>query len=633
MKWFYVIALVIVGLMAASPMYLLRAAEDEQVAGRVVGYNVYGSRVKSIDPATCGDTTSSSIQGNFYEGLYTYHYLKRPLEVVPQLAAGLPEISEDGLTFTIPLKKGVRYARNPCFGYDPEDPNNPEKWGTRTVRAEDFVLAFKRIADYHVTTKLSLAFIQDKIVGLERYRLKTREYHRGDFSRYRKLELPGVEAVDEHTLRLTLTKRFPQLLYVLAMHVYAPIPREVIDYHLARREGGEPIPLNRRTPEIIRREAAVGTGPYILQRWVKGGEIRLVRNPDFREQTYPAEGTEQDEAEGLLEDAGKPVPFVDERRLTFVEETNPAWMLFEHNRRDTAGIPREQFDSVIEVGELSDEYKERGIRLLKSPYPAIYWMAFNMDDPVVGKSKSLRQALCLAFNVEDYIKLLLNGRGRRAVNTIPSTFKGHEEAGASPYAKFDLEAARAKVAQARKELQAAGVIQPGEDIPPLTLDLGSRGSYAQRQGIFAKSQFKKIGIELEYTLNDWPVLQQKVHNKQCQLYSMGWHADYPDAENFLQLYYSPNIGRGTNNTNYSNKEFDRLFKKASVLMDEEDRIPLYAEMIQILNEDCPVMLQFEPISYTLVHPWVHNLKPHPIGYGFGKYHRLDVGMRKRKGGP
>ena len=137
MKWFYVIALVVVGLMAASPMYLLRAAEDEQVAGRVVGYNVYGSRVKSIDPATCGDTTSSSIQGNFYEGLYTYHYLKRPLEVVPQLAAGLPEISEDGLTFTIPLKKGVRYARNPCFGYDGEDPDNPEKWGTRTVRAED----------------------------------------------------------------------------------------------------------------------------------------------------------------------------------------------------------------------------------------------------------------------------------------------------------------------------------------------------------------------------------------------------------------------------------------------------------------------------------------------------------------
>jgi ABC-type transport system substrate-binding protein len=133
-------------------------------------------------------------------------------------------------------------------------------------------------------------------------------------------------------------------------------------------------------------------------------------------------------------------------------------------------------------------------------------------------------------------------------------------------------------------------------------------------------------------LNDWPTLQKKVHSKQAQIYAMGWHADYPDAENFLQLYYSPNIKLGTNNTNYANPRFDALFEQAAVEPDIDKRVPLYAEMIRIINEDCPVVLLSEPINFTLVHPWVHNFKPHPIAYGLGKYTRIDDALRREMGG-
>ena len=468
-------------------------------------------------------------------------------------------------------------------------------------------------------------------MGLKQYRDRTRIYHKGDFSRYDKEDLPGVKALDEHTLQFRLTRPFPQFLYVLAMHVYAPIPREVIDVHLAG--GDEPIPVNLRDPEILRREAVVGTGPYVLAEWIKGNRIVLVRNPDFREEYYPTEGAPGDKEAGLLDDAGKRIPFVDEWHLTYVKESNTAWMMFEKWLRDSAGIPRDMYSAVISPEkELTDKWVKRGVRLIKDTYPAVYWMVFNMEDPVLGSSKSLRQGLWLAFNVEEYIDLIYNGRGIRAVNVVPSTFKGHDEAGPSPYARFDPAAARRKIALAKKELVAAGVIKPGEDVPTLTLDMPGQEEHFRRVGEFVKRQFQRVGIRIKVEMNDWPTLQKKVHNKVAQMYMMGWHADYPDAENFLQLFYSPNIKRGTNNSNYSNSEFDRLFEQAGTIMDEEKRVPLYAKMIRILNEDCPVMPLSEPISYILVNKWVHNDKPHPIGYGFRKYIRIDAELRRRMGG-
>jgi len=632
MRWFYVISVSVVSLMSASPFLLLERPGSGRYAGKVVSYNVYGAKVKSIDPATCGDTTSSSIQGNVWEGLYTYHYLKRPLEVIPLLAKELPKVSRDGLTYTIQLKEGVKYSRNACFGY--EASGRP---ATRTVRADDFVLAFKRVADYHLTTRLSLAFIEDKIVGLKEYRERTRTYPKGDFTRYTKESLPGVRSLGEHVLQIELKRPFPQLLYVLAMHVYAPIPHELLEYHLATRpsSGGSrrPVPADQRDVEIRKIEAMVGTGPYVMTEWIKGGRIVMERNPEFREDLYPAEGGPGDVEFGLLNDAGKPLPFVDVRDLIFVKEDDTAWQMFERKLRDVGGIPREMYAQVISPSkELTDEWRGRGIRLVKSGYPAVYWLAFNMKDRVVGSSKSLRQALSLSFDVEKYIEAIFNGRGVRAVNTLPRDFKGHTEAGPSPYARFDLDLAREKIAEAKKELAAVGVIKPGEDIPVLTLDMPGTEESFRRVGEFAQGQFAPIGIRLKIEMNDWPTLQEKVHNKQTQMYAMGWHADYPDAENFLQLYYSPNIERGTNNTNYENPRFDKLFEKAGVIPDEAKRIPLYVEMVRMLNEDCPVLLLSEPVSFTLLYGWVSNFKPHPIAYGLGKYTRIDTALRREMGG-
>lgn len=632
MKWFYIIAAAVAIGLSITPLWLLHGGVAQELAGQTVLYDTYNSKIKSLDPATCGDTTSSAIlQGPVFEPPYDYHFLKRPIELIPQLAQAMPDVSSDHLTYTIHLKPGVKYHRNECFGLDAN--GEPR---TREVKAEDFVLAFKRIADYHITTSLSLAFIEDKVVGVGEYRDKTRTYAKGDFSRY-DLDLEGVKALDEHTLQIRLVTPFPQLVYVLAVLNYAPIPREVVDYHLSTRSNGhggrEPIPLEERDPEIRDAAAMVGTGPFYVAKFEDAGDIILRRNPDYRPAFYPAEGEPNDKEAGLLDDAGKALPLVDAVYYTFVQEINPAWMLFKKKQSDVSGIPRTMFQQVITPGkELTDEWARQGIRLIKYTSPDVYWIAFNMDDKVLGKSKSLRQALCLAFDVEQYIHVLHNDRGVRAVNVVPSGLEAHDEAGPSPYARFDLAAAKAKLEQARQELIAAGVIGPAEAIPPLTLDMGDRGDETRRFGEFAKQQFSQIGVDLNIELNDWPGLQYKVDKKQVQLYSMGWVADYPDPENFLQLFYSPNITRGTNNTNYSNGPFDALYKRASLMMPSPERRDLYVQMIRILNEDCPMILLSEPISFILVHPWVYNVKPAPFGYGNLKYRRIDAAARRQAGG-
>ena len=742
MKWFYITAVAIAALMALSPMlFIQKPAENpyqemEKQLGRpvVVNYDSYSAAVKSLDPATCGDTTSSGIQGNIYEGLYSYHYLIRPPEVVPQLAAAMPEISADRLTYTIKLRPGVLYHRNPCFGKDPAD---PQRWGTRTVQPKDFIFAMKRIADYHGKADLAWTFLSEHVAGIDAFRERTqglppeirddfavldgwarrtgpakpdkdvldalarigehvadlhvpgevksqfeelatwarqgkegpvdpavlatiltalrpwrdtmKGFDAGDWSRY-DMPVEGLKAVDDlTTLQIKLVEPFPQFIYVLAMHVYAPIPREAVEYWFGTEGEGKggrvAVPADReRSTEFSEAEQIVGTGPYLLKTFQRKQKILLVRNSEFRHETYPSvpdkgslteaqwESVQADIEAGLYEDAGKVVPFIDVVDLDFVEEDYSAWMRFLSKQSDAAGIPKETFEFVITPDkDLTEQWRQRHIYLKKYSSPAIYWLVFNMEDPVVGKSKALRRALNLAFDRANYIKVLLNERGRQADNIIPSSFKGNKEAGVGPYARMDAAAATEQIALAKKELAAAGVLVNGE-IPELKLDVGDSGPATVRMTDFIKQQFAKVGVKLKVNFNDWPTQQRKVRNKQAQIYTMGWHADYPDAENFLQLFYSPNIAKYTNNANYSDAEFDRLYVQARTMEDTPERTALYARMARIIGEDCPVLLLDEHMAFVLYYDWVGNIKQHPIGYGFSKYRRIDAGRRRELGG-
>ncbi len=565
------------------------------------------SRIRSLDPARTGDVASSLATGNIYEGLLEYHYLDRPYRLIPALAENLPEVSDDGLTYTFRIRRGIYFQDDPCF---------VETDGKgRELVAEDFVYAIKRVADMKNASPGYWAF-NDRIVGLNEFR----EISAGEDPTDYDLEVEGLRALDRYTLQLQLIRPFPQLLYILTMHYAFAIPREAVEFY------GEDF---RRNP--------VGTGPYILKSWRPNYRIEFVRNPKWAEtgrvELYPDTGAPGDEEAGLLADAGKPIPFVDRIIRFVVDDSATQWLMFLRGQFESSGISRDNWDAVLTEDRALDEaLEERGITMAASPTLTIFYYGFNMEDPVLGQSddpeidrrnRLVRQAMTLAFNTEEWERFY-NYRITRPTSPIPPGVAGYVER--EERFPFDLERARAL-------MEEAGY--PGGRDPAtgrrlqITLELGSADNPEVRQSTELFADFmNQIGILITPSFNNWPTFLDKLQRGQTQMFGLGWVADYPDAENFLQLFYGPNTSPGPNHAHYQNAEFDRLYEKARVMHDSPERTDLYQQMADIVIEDCAWIFQAQPLAYGLFHQWLLNFKRHDFPYGMNKYFRIDTEARR-----
>lgn len=129
---------------------------------------------------------------------------------------------------------------------------------------------------------------------------------------------------------------------------------------------------------------------------------------------------------------------------------------------------------------------------------------------------------------------------------------------------------------------------------------------------------------------DWPSAQEKVKTKSAQMYAMGWVADIPDAENFMQLFYGPNGSPGPNNMNYQNPKADELYNKLAVMGDSPDRREVVRQMQQVVIDDLPCVLTLHRVAFLLRYDWLKNYKPHVFGYGLGKYRNIDAELRRER---
>ena len=217
--------------------------------------------MRGLDPGDIGDTTSSTVASQIFDCLYQYHYLKRPYELIPSLAEDMPQISDDGLTYTIKIKKGIRFADDACFA----------DGKGRELKADDFIYAWKRIANIKYLSKNWWIF-DGKIVGLNEFREYTKTCATAadvDYGR----AVEGLQTPDDHTIVIKLKKPWPQITYLLAHLPTAPIAKEAVDKY------GKDIVSH-----------PVGTGAFVLKIWRRGSYIELEKNPGFRDEYYPSEG-------------------------------------------------------------------------------------------------------------------------------------------------------------------------------------------------------------------------------------------------------------------------------------------------------------------------------------------------------
>jgi ABC-type transport system substrate-binding protein len=296
---------------------------------------------------------------------------------------------------------------------------------------------------------------------------------------------------------------------------------------------------------------------------------------------------------------------------------------------DSASIPKDSFDQAISGGvqnaELTEEMRKKGIKLHTIRDPSTFWLGFNMEDPVVGDNKPLRRAMSLAIDREDYVDLLLNGRGEPAHGLFPPVFEGvYNEDLKSPHTKYDPDRARELLKRAREV--------HGGELPTLELYMPGTDPTSRQHGTFLSRAWENIGLDVRTEHMDWPTFQRTVDNKSAQIFQMGWLADFPDPENFLMLYYGPNEAPGPNHTNYKNEEFDKLYRRMKSMPKGPERVELAQRMEQMVVEDMPNAFINHRIGFALRYDWLKNYKLPVWASGTYKYQKIDTELRRERVG-
>lgn len=648
-------------------------------AGKNILYSNFSGPPKHLDPVI----SYSSDEGRFIDQIYDpplqYHYLKRPFELEPNTLSSMPEIvyldaegnevasDSPDLAYSdylFELTPGIYYQPHPALALDTSgapvyafeslddaEPysslNDFSETGTRELVAEDYAYQLKRLADPTLLSPIR-GLMSEYILGMNEFaevaKAEREAQQEGEWLDLRTLDFSGVEVIDRYRFRIRLKGKYPQFSYWLAFHFFAPIPFEADRFYSMPGMADKNITLDWYP---------IGTGPYMMTQNDPNEAIILEKNPNYRDDFYPAEGEISDRVAGLLDDAGQKIPFIDKVVYRLEKESIPLWSKFLQGYYDRSGIASDSFDQAISVGSegigLSDEMRERGISLDVAVTPGTYYFGFNMLDDVIGdtgtaeereKKRLLRQAIAIIYDQEEYISIFYNGRGETAMSPIPPGIFGYQEGqegmNESVFDWVDGAAVRKSTEVARELMVKAGYPdgRDAETGEPLVLNLDTVGSGGSAAQSWLIKQFKKIGIQLNIRGTDYNRFKDKMKAGNAQMFQWGWLADYPDAENFLFLLYGPNgqvvtQGAGVNSSNFDNARYNALFEEMKLMENSPERMEIIREMIDILHHEMPWASSFHPHSYVLNNAWVHNSKPHGISKSVLKYLRIDPEQRAR----
>ncbi len=601
-------------------------------------YLNYQEPPKTLDPAVAYSTADHVITGAVYDTLLQYHFLDRPYRLIPGLLEAIPEpVPLDGgrMAYRLRLRDGLRYQQDPAFGLGTPGAT------TRVVVAADVAFQLMRLADPKVNSPVASTFA--RVEGFEEFGTRLTALREADpaFAARRIDEqyaeaggISGVRVLGPRELEVVLREPYPQFRYWLAMEFTTPIPWEAVAYYDG--QGGRDAFA----------EHPVGTGPFRLAVYDKRLRMVLERNPEWHGvrfpdhaapgTVYPAEGEAGDAAAGLLDPAyvGRPLPLLDRVEFRLDKEDIPAFTKFLQGYYDVSGIIEESFDRIVHEGRLSPEMQALDMTLLKAVQPSIYYLGFNMKDPVVGapageRGRLLRQAMSLVIDSQAFMDIFMNGRGIAAQSVLPPGIYGWEEDYANPYRRVDLDRARALLAEAGYP----GGIDPATGKPlRLTFDTQDTSARGRLRYQFFVDAWSKLGVDVEISATTYNQFQDKVRRGAYQLFMWGWVADYPDPENFLYLLWSESArsAGGPNTANFSHPEFDRLFLAMRDAPDGPERQALIRQLQAIVEHERPWIELFYPESYALVHGWVHNAKPLGMSFSTLKYRDVDVAQRTEK---
>jgi len=651
-------------------------------------YDVFSSEPKHLDPALSYSSDEYRFLNQIYEPLLQYHYLKRPYELIPLVAKTMPQVQEQNgkYIYTIYIKKNIFYANHPAFlknkkknkdtdGYTfhlnknqsfskqiihPKELLKENQKATKEVTVDDYIYQIKRMTHpslpcpiFSILVKYIDGFVefqqlvQKEIQNIRAIRKKKAGFFYNQeldekenpiYIDLRKFSMNGLKKINDYTFQIILKKKYPQFKYWLAMPFFSPVPWQADRFYLQKASVEQNITIDR---------FPVGTGAYELTVNRPNYRMVLEKNSNYHNDFYPDVGSLEDKKNHLLDDANKKLPFIKKAIYILEKESIPGWIKFMQGYYDSSGIQSDVFDSAINIAsngaEVTSELKALDIRLMTSIQQSISYYAFNMADDIVGgysiKKQKLRQAISIALNIEEFIRIYLNGRGEVAMSPLPPGIFGYNKNQFNPFVyekNKNGNIQRKNLDKAKKLLIEAGYPQGinTKTGKRLVLFFDATGSGASAKPFFdwLRKQFESINVDLQIRSTDYNQFRSKVMKGNYQILRWGWNADYPDPENFLFLLYGKNgkkLYHGENAANYNNPKFNQLFKEIEVMPNNAIRLQKIQKMIHIAQQDAPWIWGFYPVGYGLYHPWYKNAKPMTIGGNTLKYKRIDTKKRDK----
>lgn len=557
-----------------------------------------------FDPHRISDVYSNDICAEIFDTALDYDYLARPARLVPNLLAEMPVVEQNGLVYLFRFKPGVYFTTDAAF-----------KGVRRELVAADLEYSLKRLLDPAIASPNSW-LIDGRIAGMDELVAEAKRTGKYNYD----AKVPGLQLLDRYTLKITLKNPDFNFLYIFTMPTTAPLAREVMEFYKDDTMGHP-----------------VGTGPFKLGQWVRRSKIVLERNPEYRgdtlDTTYANMQDEWDH-EVVQSIAGKKLPLLDRVEIYPIEAEQPYFLAFMNGQHDlTQELPSTYLQQVYPDGKLAPALAAEGVRAAREVQAELTYDAFNMDDPVVGgydpQRVALRRAIVLGYNRNQEITVIRRNTPLAAQSVIPPGVIGYDPTFTATGQEYDPVQAKALLDTYGYADRDGDGYRELPDGSSLTIEYKvSSGSLASRQisELWLKSM-KAIGIRLQVTGMQFADLIRDQKVGKFQMSGAAWLADYPDAQNFLQLLYGPNKG-ASNNARFDLPQFNKLYEQALTLPDSPERNALYREMNRYVLAYAPWRLGVTRSWVHVLRPWVKGYKKHPLYHARYKYLDIDVAAQQ-----
>lgn len=549
-------------LISATTLLLNSCGGDEPTQKEAIGGKMYGGefkfmsseKVTSLFPISTSDIYSQRLNSQIFESLLKIDM--ETMNVVPAIAESY-EVSPDAKTFTFKIRKGVKFHQDDCFEGD-----------AREVTANDVKFSLEMACSGLPMNQMSYLLV-NRIEGASSFNKKSK-------SVLPKTGVSGITVKDDYTLVIKLVESFIGFDKILTHTNLSVFPKEAYEKY---------------GKDIVKHP--VGTGPFMLESFDEKG-VTLKRNDHYWRK----------------DELGNQLPFLDKVIMTYAKDKKSELMAFRNKSVDIVlEIPVEEIENVFGTLQEAQAGKNIKHKVESESSMNINYIAFACESDEF-KDPKVRKAFNLAVNRIEIVDKNLMGEGWAVQNGfVPKmdNYPGEKVKGHT----FNIATAQALLAQAG--------YPKGKNFPTLDFYVNSiNGSASHKMCLGIAEQLKKnLNINLNIKLCTLEERDRAISNGTAKIWRSGWVADYPDAENFLSLFYSGNISENNTSVNsfrFRNAEFDALFEKALREQNEEKRNALFVKCDQMTVDQAAVMPIVTDDFMIMINARIRDLKANSMEY-------------------